>query len=56
MGVGNGGIDYALDEHNADLVSAEMKSAVDAAREKIIAGEIAVHDYSSDDSCPVINF
>ena len=34
----------------------EMKAAVDAAREQIIAGELAVHDYSSDDSCPVLNF
>lgn len=56
LGLAENGVGYALDEHNADLVSAEMKSAVDAAREKIIAGEIAVHDYSSDDSCPVINF
>ena len=56
LGLADNGVGYALDEHNADLVTAEMKAAVDAAREKIIAGEIAVHDYSSDDSCPVINF
>jgi len=50
------GVGYALDEHNEALVSAEMKEAVDAAREQIIAGEITVHDYSSDDSCPVLTF
>ena len=50
------GVGYALDENNADLVSDEMKAAVDAAREKIIAGEITVHDYTSDDSCPVLTF
>ncbi|MDX1821298.1 MAG: BMP family lipoprotein [Paracoccaceae bacterium] len=50
------GVGYALDENNADLVSDEMKAAVDAAREKIIAGEISVHDYTSDDSCPVLTF
>lgn len=50
------GVGYALDEHNEALVSAEMKDAVDTAREQIIAGEITVHDYSSDDSCPVLTF
>jgi basic membrane protein A len=33
-----------------------MKAAVDAAAAKIIAGEITVHDYMSDDSCPVLDF
>lgn len=50
------GVGYALDENNADLVTAEMKAAVDAAREQIIAGDIVVHDYASDDSCPVLTF
>ena len=50
------GVGYALDEHNAALVNAEMQAAVDAARAGIISGEIAVHDYSSDDSCPALNF
>ena len=31
-------VGYALDEHNADLVSAEMKEAVDTARQQIIDG------------------
>ncbi|SNS69548.1 BMP family lipoprotein [Antarctobacter heliothermus] len=56
LGLANNGVGYALDDNNADLVSAEMKAAVDAAREQIIAGEISVHDYSSDDACPVLNF
>jgi len=56
MGVANGGVGYALDEHNAGLVSAEMKSAVDAAAAKITSGELKVHDYMSDDSCPVLSF
>jgi basic membrane protein A len=50
------GVGYALDENNASLVSDDMKAAVDAAREKIIAGELSVHDYTSDDSCPVLTF
>ncbi|CAN0045903.1 MAG: BMP family ABC transporter substrate-binding protein [Mameliella sp.] len=56
LGLANNGVGYALDENNADLVSDEMKAAVDAAREQIIAGEITVHDYSSDDACPVLSF
>ncbi|RVT87124.1 BMP family ABC transporter substrate-binding protein [Rhodobacteraceae bacterium CCMM004] len=50
------GVGYAMDEHNADLVSEEMQTAVDDAKAKIIAGEIEVHDYTSDDSCPALTF
>ena len=53
MGLSNDGVGYALDEHNAQLVSDDMKAAVDAASAKIVAGEIAVHDYMSDNTCPV---
>ena len=47
------GVGYALDENNQDLVDADMQSAVDEARAQIIAGEIEVHDYTSDNTCPV---
>ncbi len=53
MDLASGGVGYALDEHNAALVSPEMKAAVDAAAAKIISGEIKVHDYMSDNTCPV---
>ena len=53
MDVASGGIDYALDEHNASVFTDEIKAAVDAAKAGIIDGSIAVHDYRSDDSCPV---
>jgi len=56
MGVGNGGVGYALDEYNAPLITPEMKAAVDAAAAKIASGELKVHDYMSDDSCPVLSF
>ncbi|MBN9886911.1 BMP family lipoprotein [Salipiger abyssi] len=56
LGLAENGVGYALDDDNAPLVSDEMKTAVDAAREQIIAGEIEVHDYSSDDSCPALSF
>jgi basic membrane protein A len=38
----NQGVDYAVDEHNKDLLTQEMIDAVDSARKKIIAGEIVV--------------
>ena len=47
------GVGAAMDEHNAELVSPEMEAAVEAAEAAIISGEIEVHDYSDDDSCPV---
>ncbi|OBY28953.1 BMP family lipoprotein [Leisingera sp. JC1] len=56
MGLANGGVGYAMDEHNASLVSAEMQAAVDEAAAKIASGEIKVHDYMSDDSCPALSF
>ncbi|WP_299781287.1 BMP family protein [uncultured Roseobacter sp.] len=56
MGLANGGVGYAMDENNADLVSADMQAAVDAAADKIAAGDLAVHDYTSDDSCPALSF
>ena len=56
MGIANGGIDYALDEHNASLVSEEMKMKVDDAKAKIASGELSVHDYMSDNTCPALEF
>ncbi|MFN3207868.1 MAG: BMP family protein [Roseovarius sp.] len=52
MGLSNDGVAYALDENNEALVTAEMKEAVDAAADEIAAGDLKVHDYMSDNSCP----
>jgi len=56
MGINNGGVGYALDDFNADLVSAEMQAMVDEAAASITAGELMVHDYMSDETCPVLEF
>jgi basic membrane protein A len=56
MGLAEDGVGYALDEHNAPLVTDEMKAAVEEAREKIIAGEISVASYYENDSCPALSF
>ena len=50
-GLKEGGVDYALDQHNAKLVSADMKAKVDAAKADIIAGKIKVADYMADNAC-----
>lgn len=52
MGLDNDGVGYAMDEHNADLVSAEMIEAVEAAKAAIIAGDIVVHNFTEDGTCP----
>ncbi|WP_341366990.1 BMP family ABC transporter substrate-binding protein [Yoonia sp. BS5-3] len=56
MGVANEGVGYALDEFNAELVSDEMKAAVDAAAAQMADGSLVVHDYSSDETCPALDF
>ncbi len=56
MGLANDGVGYAMDEHNAALVTPEMAAAVDAAAAKIKSGEIVVHDYMSDNTCPAAQF
>lgn len=49
--VASGGVDYALDEYNESLITAEMKATVDAIKADIIAGKISVHNYTTSDSC-----
>jgi basic membrane protein A len=51
LGLKEGGVDYAMDQHNAKLVSADMKKKVDAAKADIIAGKIKVADYMADNAC-----
>ena len=51
LGLKEGGVDVALDEHNARLVSADMKKKVDAARADIVAGKLRVVDYMANNAC-----
>jgi basic membrane protein A len=55
LGLAEGGVSWALDEHNQALITDEMKAAVDKAQAAIIAGEISVHDYMSDNTCPALD-
>jgi basic membrane protein A len=51
LGLAEGGVDYALDEHNAKLVTAAMKAKVDAAKADIVSGKLKVVDYMAANAC-----
>ena len=51
LGLKEGGVDVAIDEHNAKLVTADMKKRVDAARADIISGKIKVIDFMVNGAC-----
>ncbi len=53
LGLAEEGVGWALDENNAALISDDMKAAIDAASASIVAGDISVHDYRSDNTCPM---
>jgi len=56
MDLSNGGVGYAVDENNAELITAEMAAALEDAQAKIAGGEIMVHNYNSDETCPALDF
>lgn len=45
FGLKDKGIDYAVDEHNAKLITPAMKTQVEALKSQILAGKIQVPDY-----------
>ena len=53
LGLAEEGVGWALDEHNKELITPEMQAAVDKAEADIASGAVTVHDYMSDNSCPV---
>ncbi len=52
LGLAEEGVDWALDENNAEIVSDDVKAAIDQAKADIIAGKITVHNYETDQACP----
>jgi basic membrane protein A len=56
LGVREGALDYAVDEHNERLLTPAMRARADAAREAIAAGRLQVHDWTRDKRCgaPVV--
>ncbi len=53
LGLKENGVDYALDDNNKALITADMKAKVDQAKAAIIAGKLSVVDYRAGNSCPV---
>jgi basic membrane protein A len=51
LGLKEGGVDWALDDDNAKLITPEMKQKADQVKADIIAGKIAVHDYMAANNC-----
>jgi len=52
LGVAEGGVDWALDDNNKPLITADIKAAIDTARADILSGKVVVHDYLTDSNCP----
>jgi basic membrane protein A len=53
FGLKDNGVGYAQDEWNKTILTAEAKKAAEAAKADIISGKINVHNYMSDNKCPV---
>jgi basic membrane protein A len=47
LGLKEGGVDLAMDEHNAKLVTPAMRARLAAARAAIVAGQLRVVDYTT---------
>ena len=52
LGLAEGGVDWAEDSNNAPLITADIKSAIEAARADILSGKVTVHNYETTSSCP----
>ena len=53
FGLKNDGVGYAVDENNKTILTAEAKAKAEQAKADIISGKISVHDYMSDNKCPI---
>ncbi len=53
LGLAEGGVDWALDEHNRDLITPEMEKTANLVKQLIIDGKLKVHDYRTTNSCEV---
>ncbi len=53
LGLAENGVDWSLDIFNRQLVTLDMERDMAQLRERIIDGRIRVHDYASNNQCPV---
>ena len=52
LGIAEGGVDWALDDNNKSLITADIKGAIEKAKDGILSGDIVVHDFLADQNCP----
>ncbi|WP_198662755.1 MULTISPECIES: BMP family lipoprotein [Cohaesibacter] len=52
LGLAEGGVAWADDANNKDLITEDMRAAVAQASKDIVEGKIVVHDYRADNTCP----
>ena len=53
MDLKSGGVSLAMDDNNKPLITDDIAKAIDDAAAGIASGEIKVHDYMTDNTCPV---
>ena len=53
LGLDGDFVDYAVDENNQSLITPEDQAKLDELKGKIASGEIEVHDYTTDNNCPL---
>lgn len=51
LGLKEGGVDYALDDNNAKLITPPLKAKVEAIKADIVSGKVKVADYMADNGC-----
>jgi basic membrane protein A len=51
LGLKEGGVDWAVDQYNENLITREMKTQVEQAKRDIIDGKIKVQDYMEINTC-----
>jgi len=51
LGLKEGGVDWAVDQYNENLITQEMKTKVEHAKKDIIDGKIKVQDYMEANTC-----
>lgn len=52
LGLAEDAVGPAIDEYNEDLITDEMRAKIEEYKAAIIAGDIEVHDYYTDNACP----
>ncbi len=52
LGLAQEGVDWAMDDNNKALITADMKAKIDKAKADIISGAIKVHNFTEDNKCP----